>query len=279
MTEVKVFMDMLEVDGPTSHLSLLLFLKFDVMLEKIRLGRDEEASAPMFRAFAITFQEEMYATVWPYCASNLMIVAAYMTGINLKEKIDEVTRIGGLDRRHTQWRSSWVQFGTTVASVAYQYANEIRHMLIVEPEPTDDSAIVSSSSSQGTSASTDHSAIVSSSPSRASFLGMFFDKYQPPAKKVKCDILKDEWARYEQAKRPQPDPLSFWRQSVHFPALSKLARIVLAVPASSAVVERLFSLAGQMLTKFRKCSRPEIIANSVYLRYSEKLSNNYISDL
>lgn len=42
------------------------------------------------------------------------------------------------------------------------------------------------------------------------------------------------------------DPLKYWKQNIDkFPALAKLARTYLAIPATSAPVERLFSIAGK----------------------------------
>ena len=48
------------------------------------------------------------------------------------------------------------------------------------------------------------------------------------------------------------DPLAWWKtNSTRFPVLSKLARMWLAIPATSAPSERIFSLAGRVLTKER----------------------------
>ncbi len=52
----------------------------------------------------------------------------------------------------------------------------------------------------------------------------------------------------------------------------KGAKIVLGIPMSSAAVERLFSLAGLLLSKLRKRSLPSLIINSVYLKYARKMS-------
>lgn len=52
----------------------------------------------------------------------------------------------------------------------------------------------------------------------------------------------------QDASDPDADPLSFWRQHQQdFPQLTQLAVKYLGVPASSAPVERLFSIAGKVL--------------------------------
>ena len=51
------------------------------------------------------------------------------------------------------------------------------------------------------------------------------------------------------------DILDWWKTHAHmFPNLSKMSRQYLALPASSAGVERLFSAAGRMHSSFRKNS-------------------------
>ena len=52
--------------------------------------------------------------------------------------------------------------------------------------------------------------------------------------------------------------LSWWKEHAHMlPNLSKMARQYLAMPASSAGVERLFSAAGRMHSSFRKSTKEE----------------------
>ena len=46
------------------------------------------------------------------------------------------------------------------------------------------------------------------------------------------------------------DPANFWKEH-QYQVLAKLAKEVLAVPASSAPVERLFSIAGKVFTPER----------------------------
>ena len=56
----------------------------------------------------------------------------------------------------------------------------------------------------------------------------------------------------ESGKILNPDPLDWWRiNAVKFPLLAALARRLLAIPASQAQSERVFSSAGQIITQTR----------------------------
>ena len=50
------------------------------------------------------------------------------------------------------------------------------------------------------------------------------------------------------------DPLQWWKVNYHrFPILAEVARRVLAIPATSAQPESLFSAAGQIVSKRHSC--------------------------
>ena len=60
--------------------------------------------------------------------------------------------------------------------------------------------------------------------------------------------------------------LMWWKQhAVRFPYLSRLARRYLAMPATSASVERLFSVAGQVVTAKRARLDPSTVTLLVFL--------------
>lgn len=68
------------------------------------------------------------------------------------------------------------------------------------------------------------------------------------------------------------DPLDWWRvQSTDFPHLAMLARRVLAIPATQAESERLFSCAGNIVTKTRNRLAPSTVELLVLLRHSWKI--------
>ena len=75
------------------------------------------------------------------------------------------------------------------------------------------------------------------------------------------------------------NPLSFWRK-MHssYPILSKVTARILAVPASSAAVERQFSLTGNIITQKRARLCPDMFNDMVFQHsfkiYQGKLDNH-----
>ena len=64
----------------------------------------------------------------------------------------------------------------------------------------------------------------------------------------------------------------WWRvKSADFPHLAILARRVLAIPATQAESERLFSCAGNIVTKTRNRLAPSTVELLVLLRHSWKI--------
>lgn len=74
-------------------------------------------------------------------------------------------------------------------------------------------------------------------------------------------------------KKDDIDILAFWRvQSVdkRFSKLALLAKKYLGVPASSASVERLFSIAGHIFSSKRRRASAQLLANQVFLKTNEE---------
>lgn len=73
-------------------------------------------------------------------------------------------------------------------------------------------------------------------------------------KEIELNLVREmEGFAYEE-RDVHGNPLEFWRvKATTYPYLAALARRVLAVPASSSSVERLFSNAGNVITK-KRCS-------------------------
>jgi len=67
------------------------------------------------------------------------------------------------------------------------------------------------------------------------------------------------------------DLLSWWKHQTHLPNLQRLARRVLAVPASSAKSESNFSDAGVTITKLRNSLKPSIVDDILFVRSSYKV--------
>lgn len=84
---------------------------------------------------------------------------------------------------------------------------------------------------------------------KARKLFSFMDEDRNKQKQAKDSNYEREVSQYlaEPVEDQKEDPLNFWKNnSERYPHLSKLSSIYLAVPASSAPVERLFSIAGNV---------------------------------
>lgn len=69
--------------------------------------------------------------------------------------------------------------------------------------------------------------------------------------------------------------LDFWRENEsRWPILANIARKVLGVPASSAGVERMFSIAGHVFSLKRRRMKTKIYESLVYCKLNENLLNN-----
>ncbi|CAF0926191.1 unnamed protein product [Rotaria sordida] len=67
------------------------------------------------------------------------------------------------------------------------------------------------------------------------------------------------------------NPLHFWKQNHSlYPRLAKIAKRVFAVPATSAAVEREFSLAGNIVTKKRSKLSSETVNDIIFQNSFEK---------
>lgn len=86
----------------------------------------------------------------------------------------------------------------------------------------------------------------------------------------------DELARYlsmDMDKSTLTDnPLDFWRENqTIFPMLSRVARQIHAIPASSAAVERQFSGAGIVINERRTALDPNQVNNILFIRSMENM--------
>ena len=89
------------------------------------------------------------------------------------------------------------------------------------------------------------------------------------------DCVSREWTEYVSEQKldmrhidgTKSDPLVWWRglRQQKYPLLSALARRVLAIPATSAASERLFSVAGLIATKKRNSLTGDSVSLLVWL--------------
>ena len=72
------------------------------------------------------------------------------------------------------------------------------------------------------------------------------------------------------------NPLDWWRfRATEFPRLSRMARKILAIPATSAPSERVFSVAGLTITKLRSRLRPDNASCLVFLKENWAIADSW----
>ena len=84
---------------------------------------------------------------------------------------------------------------------------------------------------------------------------------------------KDEVQRYIEGQFfwDGEDILKFWQsQSISFPVLSKLSKMILCIPATSASSERTFSSAGRVLESRRNRLNPGTVDAILFLHSERK---------
>ena len=110
---------------------------------------------------------------------------------------------------------------------------------------------------------------------------------EPPEKKKKSalDVLlgpeqtssvssvTDELTQYL-SETPSPrnhSPLLWWKiNAERFPNLAPVARVLLSIPATSTPSERVFSTAGNTVTKLRSCLKPKNVDALIFLNINSK---------
>jgi hypothetical protein len=83
---------------------------------------------------------------------------------------------------------------------------------------------------------------------------------------TKAEIVANEVTRNVSEPSSTVDPLTWWRERARtYPIISHLAKKYLAIPASSVPSERIFSLAGNIVTKKRANLKPENVDRLIFL--------------
>lgn len=99
--------------------------------------------------------------------------------------------------------------------------------------------------------------------------------------KTACCTCPEEVEKYFHLPRisTTSNPLEWWaRKEKQFPRLAKLARIYLAVPATSTPSERVFSLAGNTITRQRASLHPAHVDALVLLNANQEHKNRIIKE-
>lgn len=93
---------------------------------------------------------------------------------------------------------------------------------------------------------------------------------EEPSKYMPCEICEREVDRYLQEEHQisqGADPLKWWAgKECMYPNISQIAKFILSIPASSVPSERIFSLAGLIVSKKRTQLSPENVDLLIFLK-------------
>lgn len=90
-----------------------------------------------------------------------------------------------------------------------------------------------------------------------------------PLELIRSEISREvsQWKLLKRLKESTETSLQWWgRNENAYPYISKLAKQLLCIPASSAASERTFSSSGNTLTKKRNRLDPEMVRELVFLK-------------
>lgn len=115
-------------------------------------------------------------------------------------------------------------------------------------------------------------------PALSSLLGDVFSDSSTcrTAAADKCAAVKREVELYIHTNNPNlnASPLEWWqRHEIQYPSLSKLAKQLLVVQATSVPSERVFSVAGDTISPKRSCLEPEMADAIIFLNKNFELIN------
>ena len=87
-------------------------------------------------------------------------------------------------------------------------------------------------------------------------------------------LMQTELDVYLKADLADPDscPLEWWKEHcTNFPKMANVAKVLLAVPASQSTSERIFSVAGRIVTEERTCLLAENMKKLVFIHNNAKI--------
>ena len=205
---------------------------------KVIVDIDKETFSSMVKKYCQNFHSIIGEKLWLYCGSSLAVSVAFLTGVNILAKIEYIVKSVTQKKRNVdinKWANDWITFSKSVLPIVISFMKNLN---------------LSSKSSD----ICEVAGTVEQKPK--SDFDLLFDP--PPNKALKFDspirskCLVDEVNMFQKLRQPNSQPLDYWKNEHRFPLLKAGVKIVLAVPVSSAAVERLFSATRLLLTKLPK---------------------------
>ena len=191
--------------------------------------------------------------LWPYCGSSLAVSAAFLTGVDISAKIENMIKSVTQKKRNVdinKWANGWIASSKSVVATVISFMKELNR----SSESSDVCEVARFVEQNPTS---DFDLLFAPPPNKAL-------KFDGP---IRNNCLEDENI-FQKLRQPNSQPLDYWKNEHRFPLLKAGAKVVLAIPVSSAAVERLFSAAGLLLSKLRKRMLLALVINSVHIRFA-----------
>ena len=127
-SKFKTFFDKLEVDGATSHLILFLCFIVDYQLYKVIVDIDKETSSSMVKKYCQSFHSIIGEKLWPYCGSSFAASAAFLTGVDISAKIEDMVKSVTQKKRNVdinKWANGWVSFSKYVVAAVISFMKDL----------------------------------------------------------------------------------------------------------------------------------------------------------
>ena len=99
------------------HLILLLYFILDYQLYKVIVDIDKETSSSMVKKYCQNFQSIIGEKLWPYCGSSLAVSAAFLTGVDISAKIEDMVTSVTQKKRNVDINGRVSFFKSVVATV------------------------------------------------------------------------------------------------------------------------------------------------------------------
>ena len=150
-----------------------------------------------------------------------------------------------------KWANDWIAFSKSVVATVISFMKDLH----LSSESSDVCEVAGTVEQNPTS---DFDLLFVPPPNKAL-------KFGDP---ITSNCLEEEVNMFQKLRHPSLQLLDYWKNEHRFLLLKAGAKVVLAVPVSSAAVEHLFSAAGLLLSKLRKRTLPAVVINSVYSRFA-----------
>ena len=133
MRNLIFFFDKLEIGSATSHLILLLYFILDYKLYKIIVKIDKETSSSMVKKYCQKIHNNIREKFWPYCGISLAVTAAFLTGVDITAKLEDMVKSVVTQKKRkvdiNKWINNWVAFSKSIVPTVISFIKDLNFFL------------------------------------------------------------------------------------------------------------------------------------------------------